>query len=254
VRRTSWDENAQEWARRIAADQDVSRSQVLLPAILDAVKGLNGHLVLDAGCGCGSLGSRIRRDTQREVVGVDVSLGMCREARMSIEGKLDVVCADVTALPIRRGAVDTVMANMLLGGVAELKSCLVEIGRVLRPNGTLVFSLLHPARVCPVTTEMDEDVVGGAPAGGSVWEIEGYVVERAIEARIRLGGTGWLPASVPYYHRMLSTYASALLAGGFVTVDLREPVPSAEVMERYPRLAPFWELAPFLVWIARKTA
>jgi SAM-dependent methyltransferase len=152
---------------------------------------------------------------------------------------------------LRDEAFDTVVSNMVLHSVASLDLCVAELARTLRPGGWLVFSILHPARVMPV-----QPLAAATPddptTDGAIGAIENYVHERRLDARLRLGEVTWLPAPVRYHHRMLSTYAASLRASGLVTIDLVEPLPSADVVERFGYMEAFWSLAPFLVWMARK--
>jgi len=50
-----------------------------------------------------------------------------------------------------------------------------------------------------------------------------------------------------YFHRTLEDYFSALRESGFVVTDLREPVPSKELIEKDPGYGPDLKMSTFLV-------
>jgi SAM-dependent methyltransferase len=251
VPRADWEVNAAEWARRAGSRLDLSREHILFPAIGKLLANLTACEVLDAGCGSGDLGVHIWQTYGHRVVGVDFSFAMCAEARRRAHGSASVVCGDITLLPLRNESFDAVIANMALSSLADLEGCCSEFARVLRPSGILIFTVLHPARVIPVDVAQASKA-GFGNAAASVERIENYLEERRLRAALRLGGEGWLPRTVWYYHRTLSSYMAALRNNGLVTINLLEPLPEREVLQSYPKMSKFWKLAPFLIWVARK--
>jgi SAM-dependent methyltransferase len=91
-----------------------------------------GMRVLDAGCGNGAYLRELAARPVR-VVGCDLSLGMLRAA-----ARPALVNADVTALPLRGGAVDVVLAAHMLYHVPDKQAAVREFRRVLAPGGTCV--------------------------------------------------------------------------------------------------------------------
>lgn len=250
--RKAWDVNAEEWSHRTRSGTDLSRKHILIPEFIHLISEVGGNDLLDAGSGAADFGSILHHRYHIRVIGVDSSIEMCRQAatRPSMANRL--ICGDLSRLPFTAHSFDTIVANMVLGSVKDLQCCCAEFARVLRPSGILIFSILHPARVVPVDVPKLVDIEKGIEAAASIVEVEDYFHERRIEARLKLGGSGWLPRSVEYYHRPLSIYSAALSCNGLVTLGLREPLPAQSVLDKYPTMAPFWRMAPFLVWIARK--
>lgn len=101
--------------------------------VLDLAGVVAGSRVLDAGCGNG-LYLRALRVRRASVVGCDLSPGMLR----AIARSGDLINADVTALPIRDGAVDVVIAAQLLDLVPDRGAAVRELRRVLAPSGTCI--------------------------------------------------------------------------------------------------------------------
>ncbi len=96
----------------------------------------SGDLLLDVGCGPGSitvdLASRVGR-----VIGVDLAEGVLKEARERAEGVANVSfqAADVYDLPFEDGAFDVVHAHQTLQHLADPVRALREMRRVCRPGG-----------------------------------------------------------------------------------------------------------------------
>jgi malonyl-CoA O-methyltransferase len=104
-------------------------------------------VVLDLGCGTG-LGTRKLKDRYRAatVIGLDPAPGMLREARRRSGWlrPLQRVCADVSQLPFRDGAVNLMFSNLMLQWCDDLDGALREIRRVLAPGGFFAFTTFGP--------------------------------------------------------------------------------------------------------------
>jgi SAM-dependent methyltransferase len=122
--------------RNLRARQRLWRCQVpffdIAAWVLDLAGLAPGMRVLDAGCGNG-LYLRALRERRVNAVGCDLSLGMLRGVTHSA-----LVNADVTALPVRDGAFDVVLAAHMLDLVPDRRTAARELRRVLAPGGTCV--------------------------------------------------------------------------------------------------------------------
>jgi ubiquinone/menaquinone biosynthesis C-methylase UbiE len=121
-----------------------------------------GQRVLDAGCGNGSYLRALRGQPVR-AVGCDLSAGMLRAA-----GHPDLVNADITALPLRDGAVDRVLAIHMLYHVPDRPAAIAELRRVLAPRGTCI-AVTNSADHMRSVHELVERAVGREMPG---WRIE----------------------------------------------------------------------------------
>jgi malonyl-CoA O-methyltransferase len=104
-------------------------------------QALTGMRVLDVGCGSGRylLHARCRGG---EPVGVDRSLEMLNLARAR---GLVVMQGSVTDVPVIDGWADVLVCALTLGHIADIRSGMVELARVLKPSGTLLCSDFHPS-------------------------------------------------------------------------------------------------------------
>jgi malonyl-CoA O-methyltransferase len=103
--------------------------------------------ILDVGCGTGAC-SRELRDTfkKAKVSGIDLAEGMIAKAKQSqkLFNKIDYQVADVDALPYQDNQFDLIFSNLAIQWVPDLKQTFIELNRVLKPGGLLIFSTLGP--------------------------------------------------------------------------------------------------------------
>ena len=112
------------------------------PAVRRFLEGIEPGLALDVASGTGRL-ARLLRALGHEVVALDASDPMIREARRDASG-IRHVRADLRRLPIADGRADVVTCGLALTHVEDLDAPIAEIARVLRPGGAAVLSDVHP--------------------------------------------------------------------------------------------------------------
>jgi SAM-dependent methyltransferase len=117
--------------------------------------------VLDAGCSSGLYARTLKRAAPgAEVHAVDVSLPFLREAQRYAhreDMRLQLVRADVEALPYRDGAFDVVASGGSLNEFRSPGDALRELSRVLRPGGRLF--LMYTARSQRRGGQLAQDVL-----------------------------------------------------------------------------------------------
>ncbi|MER7970602.1 class I SAM-dependent methyltransferase [Streptomyces sp. NPDC096080] len=130
---------AADWDRRFPDDG---------PAYAAAVAELGlreGGRVLDAGCGTGRALPPLRAAVGASglVLGADLTPAMLAAAvAAGRDGNGLLLLADVAALPLRPGSLDSVFAAGLIAHLPHPEENLRELARVVRPGGTL--ALFHP--------------------------------------------------------------------------------------------------------------
>jgi malonyl-CoA O-methyltransferase len=124
---------------------------------------LDAARVLDAGCGTGAGIPALRqRFPAATVIALDWALPMAMEVRRRYaapaswlrallpgSGRIagapvQSICADLAALPFAARSIDLAWSNLALPWCADPGPPIVEIGRVLRIGGLLMFSTLGP--------------------------------------------------------------------------------------------------------------
>ncbi len=97
--------------------------------------------VVDVGCGNGAYLSALSRSHRGAVIGLDLSLGMLRDARatlaedVSAASRVAVAQADAQRLPLRSGSCDVALAMHMLYHVPDARAAVRELHRILRPGG-----------------------------------------------------------------------------------------------------------------------
>ncbi|MDO8287789.1 MAG: class I SAM-dependent methyltransferase [Parvibaculum sp.] len=98
--------------------------------------------VLDVGCGTG-LNAHMLRNMGHAVVGIDLSPVAIEKLRAAgFEGH---VCDVIDGLPFQAASFDYIYASEVIEHVSDTERFLSELGRVLRPGGTLLLSTPNSA-------------------------------------------------------------------------------------------------------------
>lgn len=97
-----------------------------------------GGLFLDLGCGTGYL-----IGSQKNVVGIDLSLSMVKVAQRKKRG-LKYIVGDLNDdLPFRSSSFDGVVSNNAIAYLKNPHHLFQEISRILKPNGKITFATLR---------------------------------------------------------------------------------------------------------------
>jgi ubiquinone/menaquinone biosynthesis C-methylase UbiE len=196
-------------------------------ALLDPVPP---GLALDAACGTGRHALHLA-ELGHEVTGCDYTPEMLHRARGAVPSA-ELLEADLRALPLPTATFDLVVCGLALAHVAELDQAVIELGRVLKPGGRLVLSVLHPFQAYLGWHAPFEDAQGE----------RGFVREH------------------PHTH---ADYLRALIAAGLrITECVESPLSEDEVRSkrrafRYipeATMAAYAGLPAVLVWAADKAA
>jgi SAM-dependent methyltransferase len=109
------------------------------PHVVELGDVVPGDSVLDVACGTGIVARTAieRVGAAGRVVGVDLNSAMLTVAERVCPG-VEFHQADVTALPFDTGTFDTALCQMALMFFPERVAALAEMGRVVKPNGTVV--------------------------------------------------------------------------------------------------------------------
>lgn len=110
--------------------------------VLALLPDVAGSTTLDVGCGSGRYLRILGERGAAKVFGCDLTPAMLARAR-TLEPRLAL--GDAAALPFATARFDLVLAALVVGHCADIGRVAGELGRVLRPGGTLVYTDLHPA-------------------------------------------------------------------------------------------------------------
>jgi len=109
-------------------------------AVCDLLPPLQDKTVLDLASGSGRY-SHIIKQRGGHPIATDFSYEMLAQD----EKHFPRAQSDMTALPLRDDSVPIIVCGLAVGHLADLKTALEEMARVLKPQGVLVYSDFHSA-------------------------------------------------------------------------------------------------------------
>lgn len=185
------------------------REKILYPKVMDHIgEDLTGKLLLDGGCGEGTIG-RLAIDRGARVIGVDVIPEFLRETSLRSSGKEQPVLASLRHdLPFASNSFDIACYNLVLMWLQDIDKVARETERVLKPGGKAVISLLHPLTALPNT-----NCIGLEDPTLDPHEI--------IQPNVFMRTINKTAGPYPYFHRSISEYLDAFTKVG-LSIDLNE--------------------------------
>jgi SAM-dependent methyltransferase len=203
---STWDAIATQLAgepRR--ADAVTYGPDLPVDADLRLLPDLRGRRVLDLGCGSGQNAVAMARQGA-VAIGIDSSRVQISYARRLAEQsglKVELRVGDMADLAfLRAESLDIAFSSDSLSYIEDFDRVLRQVHRVLRPNGLLVFSVIHPAQT--------------AVAGGSAPR---SYFDRS-PATVRIGDQ-----DVSYFPRTVGDISAALVRTGYRLDCVLEPEP-----------------------------
>jgi SAM-dependent methyltransferase len=251
----AWDRNAATWTQEVRAGFDFYRELYTLPAFLDFVPSMTGQRIIDLGCGEGSNTRRFAK-LGGMMTGVDLSAEMIRHARRKEEEEPLGIAYEVGSFnelsPFADGQFDCAVSTMALMDGPDLPAAMRATSRVLKPSGTLCFSVLHPCFITPAIRWLTDEE--GSHLGlrvGRYFERSPFVEYWRFSRRpnATMLQPNEEPFEVPRFPRTLSDYINAVSEAGFRIVKIEEPRPSEEMARRYDWLNRWYQHAPLVLFI-----
>ena len=172
---------------------------------------LAGARVLEVGCGSAPC-ARWLASAGASVVGLDLSAGMLRHARMAAARTgvaVPLVQAGAERLPFADGCFD--IACSAFGAVpfvADSAAVMREVARVLRAGGRWVFAVTHPMRW----------IFYDDPGPEGLYVVQPYFDRTPY---VEVDGAG--RATYVEHHRTLGDRVREIVAAGLVLTDIVEP-------------------------------
>lgn len=252
----AWNRNAERWSEDVRAGYDAFRELFTLPAFLRFMPDVAGREAIDLGCGEGANTRRLA-DLGAKMTGVDIAeaqIERAREAeRREPRGIRYELCSFTHLEPFADASFECALSTMALMDGPDFAAAAGEAWRVLRPGGTLCFSVLHPCFVTPALRWLRDD------AG----EYEGLRVGRYFDRRPfvehwrfsrRPDPESVEPFEVPRFPRMLSDYLNPLCDAGFRIVRIGEPRPEAAIVRKDESFRRWRQHAAFVLFILAEKA
>ena len=212
--------------------------------LLGEVRGLR---ILEVGCGGGQCAIAFARQGAT-VAGLDLSevqLDFARTLAADEGVAVDWMQGSAEALEaFEDGAWDVVFSAYAFHYVVDMVRCLAECARVLRPDGTLVFSLDHPFRDCFFDQEEQEE---------TIYPTRSYFDNSPMRWNFSSSGVPMVS-----YHRTIAEWIALLSGAGFALRRLLEPPPptdlAAEIWPDDSPLAANRHVPQTIIFVAKKFA
>ena len=186
------------------------------PATLSLLPELKNKKVLDIGC-AGGWYTKYLLDNGADVLAIDVNYEMVKITKKRTRNKCSVIQADLNnGLDfIKNSSIDIVLASLVLHYIKNIKNAFLEINRVLKINGEIIFSVHHP-----------------------LWEFiifnqKNYMSTELLEDEWTMDKE---KIKVNFYRRPLMELLQPLIDNGFFIKNLLEPVPTKEFKEKFPEI------------------
>lgn len=182
---------------------------------------LQGKCVLDLGCGYGWHCKFSEEQGAAQVLGIDLSQRMIKEAEKRNGGKRIAyrVCG-IETYEYPENTWDCVLSNLALHYIEDLELIFRKVYRTLKPDGIFLFNIEHPV----FTAGVAQDWIyaeGGKP---ECWPIDDYFMPGK-------RNTHFLGCDVVKQHHTLTQILMGLLNNGFVLEAVEEAQPPAEMMD-----------------------
>lgn len=240
----AWNAMGDEWFE--LAQTGEARNLFIMPNMLKLMGDVKGKRILDLGCGEGGY-SRELAKRGAELVSVDCSakaieyaINLANQAGLDIE---HYVRNSNDLFDIVSEQFDIVLCSMMLMDCEDFDGTLREVSRVLKPNGRLFASVLHPcfdgnhqSGIGRQGTGIDRQVV-----------VMNYFEPKEWEAPL---WKGTIP--VIWRHRTMEDYVKAFIKAGLTIVDLNEPRASDELATQSVTLAWLKKIPLYLYWELKK--
>ena len=223
VRRV-WDANADFWNERMGEGNDFHKT-LIEPSQLRMLEVAPGERVLDVACGNGQFARKLA-EHGASVVATDISERMIRNARArtdtaaGVEYRVVDATDEAALLSLGERAYDAAVCTMAIMDMASVGPLARALSRLLKPGGSFVFSVLHPAfnspRVRMIAEFEDRD-------GEYVEDFSIRVGQYATAYSARGLAMRAQPEAQLYFHRSISTLYAAFFGAGFALDAMDEP-------------------------------
>lgn len=240
----AWNKIGEEWIQ-LSKNGD-SRIHFIMPVMLNMIGNVAGKRILDLGSGDGGYARELSR-RGAQVVAIDCSeasinysISKAKEESLKI---VHFIRNGNNLFGIQDDEFDIILCSMFLMDVEDFDGTIKEISRVLKKDGLVFASVLHPC----FNGNLEYGI--GRQGANETREVvvKNYFEPTEWEAGFR-GGS--IP--VVWRHRTLEDYVKTFLKHGLTIVDLEEPRATLEQTEISQTIAFLRRIPLYLYWKLKK--
>ena len=208
----------------------------------EMIPELRNKIVLDLGCGFGWHCRYAREQQASSVIGVDISEKMLQKAReMTDDSTITYIQLPIEDIVFSDSQFDVVISSLAFHYVKSFEAICKKVYHYLKPGGSFVFSVEHPI----FTSRNEQDWYYDDQGNRLHWAVDNYQSEGLRE-------TTFLTENVIKYHKTFSSYINDLLNAGFSVREVKEPIPSEEMLKSNPTMKDELRRPMFLIISAEK--
>ncbi len=214
-----------------------------IPALLSLMPDLRGKRILDLGCGFGDHCKMFVDKGAQSVVGIDISSKMLEIARTeNSDPRITYINMPMEKLFELDGIFDIAVSSLALHYVEDFAGVVKNVYDRLDSGGAFIFSQEHPI----VTSHSNGSRWTKNPDGEKLYvNLSNYGIEGERT-------TSWFVDNVKIYHRTFSSIVNTLTENGFKIEKMVEPLPTEELLTKYPEHRDLFHKPDFLLINARK--
>ena len=215
-----------------------------IPALFSLLPNLKGTSVLDLGCGFGEHCVEFVNRGASKVVGIDISEKMLEVAKKEHSNPaITYMLLPIEDIEEVEGKFDVVISSLAFHYVEDFEGVVRKIYDKLNTDGRFIFSQENPINTtyCGEIPRWTKD-----ENGKKIYvNLANYAKEGERESE-------WFIEGIKKYHRMFSTIINTLTENGFIIEKMIEPIPTDEILERFPDQEDLFHKPDFLLIKAKK--
>lgn len=230
---TSWGKVAGWYNQLLEEGEDTYQEKLIKPNLMRILAPKAGEQVLDVGCGQGFFAREIAK-AGAQVVGIDIATELIKIAKTQSGPKetyLTLYAEKMTGLANSR--FDAAISILALQNIKNMPAAILEISRVLKPQGRAVIVLNHPTFRIPNGSSWAYD----EKANIQYRNITKYLSEVSQEVDMTQGIKNPKMKKFTYsYHHPLQVYFKSFAKAGLAVTRLEEWI-SHKTSDKGPRKA-----------------
>lgn len=231
-------------AEKMRSGKNIKHTYLEKPAMYKKIPNIKGKTVLCIGCGTGEECQHIKSLGAKRVVGIDISNERINFLKKTIPN-LEFHTMDMEKLNFPDNSFDFIYSSLALHYSKDWTKILTKVSRILKKNGTFLFSTHHPVKWgAEINKAVDKKsfLMGYQNNGPKEGKIFGdYLTTRKVSDVLSDD------FKVTYYHRPISEMISDILKSGFIVSDFIEPKPLKSVLKVKPEFYKIYSKIPMYV-------
>lgn len=224
--------------KKIRENQVNANNLFEIPALFSMMPNLKDKTILDLGCGFGEHCKGFVESGAKKVIGIDISEKMLEIAKQeNADSKITYINMPMENIFELTEKFDIVISSLAFHYVEDFAGVVKNVYNLLNENGTFIFSQENPLCTCH--------------SGGQRWTKD----ENGNKLYLNLSnygiegerGSTWFVDDVKKYHRTFSSIINTLIETGFKIEKLIEPLPTEDLLKKYPDYKDLFHKPDFLL-------